>query len=62
MRTTMEIPDSLLSRAKASAAARGIWFSQWGTEALRESLAAPQGKAKKPPIKQVRKLRGRRLV
>lgn len=38
MKTTLEIPDGVFRRAKARAAARGIPFRQFVTEAVEASL------------------------
>lgn len=45
MKTTIEIPDRLFRRAKATAAARGQTLKQLFTEALEEKLAvkSPSG-------------------
>lgn len=43
MKTTLEIPDSLLREAKAAAAARGEPLRQLVASALRRHLAAPEG-------------------
>lgn len=40
MKTTLDIPDPVFRRAKASAALRGISLRQIVTEALEEKLAA----------------------
>jgi hypothetical protein len=40
VKTTLEIPDSLFRRAKATAAERGQTLKQLVTEALQEKLAA----------------------
>jgi hypothetical protein len=40
MKTTLEIPDVTFRRAKAKAAARGIPFRQFVTEAVEASLRA----------------------
>jgi len=46
MKTTLEIPDRLFRRAKATAAERGQTLKQLVTEALQEKLS--QKKAEKP--------------
>ena len=38
MKTTLELPDPLFRKAKATAAARGQSFKEFVTEALREKL------------------------
>lgn len=40
MKTTLEIPDALFRRAKASAAERGQSLKDFVTEAVRDKLAA----------------------
>lgn len=42
MKTTLEMPDATLRKAKAKAAERGIPLRQFVTEAVEEKLAAPQ--------------------
>lgn len=42
MKTTLEMPDNVLRKAKAKAAERGIPLRQFVTEAVEEKLAAPQ--------------------
>lgn len=42
MKTTLEIPDELFRRAKATAALRGIPLRQLVSEALGEKLSAAQ--------------------
>ena len=51
MKTTLEIPDPLLRKAKFKAAERGQSLRQFVTEALQEKLAADAGKdrAGRPP-------------
>lgn len=46
MKTTLEMPDATLRRAKAKAAERGIPLRQFVTEAVEDKLAAatPAGK------------------
>lgn len=41
MKTTLEMPDATLRKAKAKAAERGIPLRQFVTEAVEEKLAAP---------------------
>lgn len=45
MKTTLEIPDPLFRKAKATAAERGQTLKQLVTEALREKLGAATGRA-----------------
>lgn len=46
MKTTLEMPDAVLRRAKAKAAERGIPLRQFVTEAVEEKLAAPAAQEK----------------
>jgi hypothetical protein len=39
MKTTLEIPDAIFRRAKSVAAARGIPFREFVTEAVKDKLA-----------------------
>ena len=48
MKTTLELPDLLFRKAKATAAARGQSLKDFVTEALREKLA-PAGKGAASP-------------
>lgn len=41
MKTTLELPDTLFRKAKATAAARGQSLKDLFTEALHEKLASP---------------------
>lgn len=41
MKTTLEMPDATLRRAKAKAAERGIPLRQFVTDAVEKELAAP---------------------
>ena len=41
MKTTLEIPDAIFRKAKASAAERGIPLRQFVTEAMEEKITAP---------------------
>ena len=51
MKTTLELPDTLFRKAKATAAARGQSLKDLFTEALHEKLAAPnrRSSAQEPP-------------
>lgn len=51
MKTTLELPDPLLRKVKATAAARGQSMKDFVAEALREKLApaARPGVAAEPP-------------
>ena len=42
MKTTLELPDTLFRKAKATAAARGQSLKDLFTEALHEKLSAPR--------------------
>ena len=48
MKTTLEIPDRLLRRAKSVAAARGIPLREFVTEAVKDKLAAEASLSEKP--------------
>lgn len=41
MRTTIDVPEDLLRRAKAAAALRGMTLKDWVTEAIRVALHGP---------------------
>lgn len=43
MKTTLEIPDTVFRRAKATAASRGQALKDYVTEALQEKLAGRRG-------------------
>jgi hypothetical protein len=57
MRTTVEIPDSTLRRAKSKAAEQGIPLRQFLTEALEDKLRAHSAPEHKPWMKLVGKLK-----
>ncbi len=57
MKTTLEISDSLLRRAKALAASRGISLGELVSEALTEKLPIPSDSGKKPWMKTFGQLR-----
>ena len=59
MRTTMEIPDALLRRAKSAAAAQGIPLRELVSKALAEKLRFHDGKGK-PWVKSFGQLRSLR--
>ncbi len=56
MKTTLEIPDSIFRRAKATAAEQGIPLRQFVTKAVEEKLRTNRG-AGKPWMKLAGKLR-----
>ena len=56
MKTTIEIPDTLLRRAKAAAAQRGISLRMFVSEALGEKLNA-QSRESKPWMEAFGKLK-----
>ncbi len=56
MKTTIEIPDPLLKRAKSAAAEKGMALRELVSEAIAEKLRAPPGKDK-PWLKTFGKLR-----
>jgi hypothetical protein len=45
MKTTLELPDQLFRRAKATAAERGQSLKEFVTEALRDKLVLDRGRA-----------------
>jgi len=51
MRTTIDLPDELLRRAKSEAALRGRKLKDLVEEGLRAVLAAPGGESAPPPKK-----------
>lgn len=57
MKTTLEMPDPIFRRAKSEAAARGIPFREFVTEAVKDKLAAAKKPAEKPWLKLVGKLK-----
>ena len=56
MKTTMEMPDALLRRAKSEAAQRGIPLRQFVTEAVEEKLKNCSRAKEKPWVKHLGKL------
>ena len=56
MKTTLEIPDSIFRRAKATAAEHGIPFRQFVSEAVAEKLEAKRSAQDKPWMALVGKL------
>jgi len=57
MKTTLEIPDAMLRRAKSAAAARGIPLGEFVTQALKEKLAAGAMPVDKPWLKLMGRLK-----
>jgi len=49
MRTTIELPDELLTQAKVRANAAGISLRQLFIEAVQQTLAPPVKKVRRPP-------------
>ena len=49
MRTTIELPDELMTRAKVYAAGKGLSLKQLFAEAMEEKLSRPSGKVRRPP-------------
>jgi hypothetical protein len=49
MRTTVELPDELLNRAKIRAAASGVSLKEFFIEAIEQSLAPRGQKTRRPP-------------
>jgi hypothetical protein len=48
MKTTLELPDQLFRKAKATAAERGQSLKEFVTEALRDKLMLDRGRAPAP--------------
>ena len=57
MKTTLEIPDPVFRRAKATAAERGIPLRQFVTEAVEDKLKAGASDSPKPWMRMVGGLR-----
>jgi hypothetical protein len=57
MKTTLEIPDTIFRRAKSAAAARGVPFREFVTEAVKDKLAPKAKAGEKPWIKLMGKLK-----
>jgi hypothetical protein len=57
MKTTLEIPDPIFRRAKSVAAARGIPFREFVTEAVKDKLASDAKAAEQPWMAAFGKLR-----
>lgn len=57
MKTTLEIPDSVFRRAKASAAEQGVPLRQFVTDAVRERLDREASPEPKPWMKHAGKLK-----
>jgi hypothetical protein len=57
MKTTLEIPDLILRRAKSTAAKRGIPLREFVTEAVKDKLAADAKASEKPWVKHMGKLK-----
>ena len=54
MRTTLDLPDEVLRRAKITAIERGVTLRQLVTEALQREISAPaqpRQRLERPPIK-----------
>lgn len=49
MRTTIELPDELLARAKSRAALSGLSLKEFFIDALSRSLAPQNRKTRRPP-------------
>lgn len=49
MRTTIELPDELLARAKSHAALSGLSLKEFFIDALTRSLAPQNPKTRRPP-------------
>jgi len=57
MKTTLEMPDALFRRAKATAAHRGIPLRQLVTEAVEEKLRISSIESRKPWMRHIGKLK-----
>jgi hypothetical protein len=57
MKTTLEIPDTIFRRAKSAAAARGVPFREFVTEAVKDKLAPRNKASEKPWMKLAGKLK-----
>ena len=57
MKTTLELPDSIVRRAKTVAAARGISLDELLTEAVKDKLATEAKAGEKPWLKLAGKLK-----
>jgi hypothetical protein len=49
MRTTIELPDELLAKAKIHAASRGVSLKQFFIHAIEQTLAPEKAKVRRPP-------------
>jgi hypothetical protein len=49
MRTTIELPDELLRRAKSRAALAGVSLKEFFIEAVEQKLGAQAAKTRRPP-------------
>jgi hypothetical protein len=49
MRTTIELPDELLARAKSNATLSGVSLKEFFIEAVEQKLAPRQAKTRRPP-------------
>ncbi|MEO5926886.1 MAG: antitoxin [Bryobacteraceae bacterium] len=49
MRTTIELPDELMTRAKVKAAQEGITLKELFVKAVEQNLVAPKKKGRFPP-------------
>jgi hypothetical protein len=57
MKTTLEIPDAIVRRAKSVAAARGLSLDELVTEAVKDKLATEAKAGEKPWLKLAGKLK-----
>ena len=57
MKTTLEIPDPILRRAKSAAALRGIPLREFVTQAVKDKLVASSTPLERPWVKQMGKLK-----
>ena len=49
MRTTIELPDELLAKARIRAAIRGVALKQFFIQAIEQTLAPEKTKVRRPP-------------
>ena len=49
MRTTIQLPDELLARARSKAALSGVSLKEFFIDAIKQKLGARQAKTRKPP-------------
>jgi hypothetical protein len=60
MRTTVELPDELLAKAKSQAALKGVSLKQFFIQAIEQKLAPENAKVRRAPPA-IGSARGRRI-